>query len=75
MGNVNPNTTVNGANPASVTADANALVVIPDGGQLQHQTANHNALVSIPDYGCAAWFWAYACGLRFCGIAHGFWSV
>ena len=56
MENVNPNTNVDGANPTTVTADPNALVVIPDGGQPQQPTANPNALVSIPDGGAPPGF-------------------
>ena len=52
----NVNVTINGANLVSVTADPNALVVIPDGGQLQQPTTNPNALVSIADGGAPPGF-------------------
>ena len=58
-----------------MTADPNALVVIPDEGQLQQPTANPSALVSIPYGGAPPGFGHMLAGYGSAGTTYGLWSV
>ena len=73
----NVNLIIDGENPASMTADRNALVVIPDEGQLQQPTTNPNALVSIPYGGAPPGFGPMSAGYDSAGqhMAFGHFNV